>query len=115
LIQTSKTARYFLPAITSFVKIKKNCGGGGILIAVKDIFIVTPVPELQTDCKIVWCKLELVGHNTVYLSCFSNPTTSNGNGYLEFEKSINRAVNITNASSQLGTSTFPAGTGRHNH
>jgi hypothetical protein len=54
LIQTSKTARYFLPAITSFVKIKKNCGGGGILIAVKDIFIVTPVPELQTDCKIVW-------------------------------------------------------------
>ena len=110
-----KDSQIFPSGYNIFRKDKTNCGGGGVLIAVKDIFIVTPVPELQTDCKIVWCKLELVGHNTVYLSCFSNPTTSNGNGYLEFEKSINRAVNITNASSQLGTSTFPAGTGRHNH
>ena len=28
----------------------RNCGGGGVLIAVKDIFIATPVPELQTHC-----------------------------------------------------------------
>jgi hypothetical protein len=50
------------------------------------------VPELQTDCEIVWCKLELVGHKTIYLSCFYNPKTSNENGYLEFERSISRAV-----------------------
>jgi hypothetical protein len=38
-----------------------------------------------------------VGHKTAYLSCFYNPKTSNENGYLEFERSINRADNITNA------------------
>jgi hypothetical protein len=38
-----------------------------------------------------------VGHKTVYLSCFYNPKTSNENGYLEFERSINRADNIINA------------------
>ena len=38
-----------------------------------------------------------MGHKTVYLSCLYNPKTSNENGYLEFERSINRADNITNA------------------
>ena len=72
----------------------RNCGGAGVLIAVKDIFIVTSVPELQTDCEIAWCKLELVGHKTVYRSCFYSPKTSNENEYLEFERSINRPRKI---------------------
>ena len=38
----------------------RNLSGGGALIAVKDTFITTSVPELHTDCEIVWCKLELV-------------------------------------------------------
>jgi hypothetical protein len=91
-----KDSQIFPSGYTIFRK-NRNCGGGGVLIAVKDIFIVTSVLELQTDCEIVWCKLELVGHKTVYLSCFYNPKTSNENGYLEFERSINRADTITNA------------------
>jgi hypothetical protein len=43
----------------------RNLLGGGVLIAVKDTYIATAVPELHTDCEIVWCKLELVGHKAV--------------------------------------------------
>lgn len=60
----------------------RNLSGGGALIAVKDTFITTSVPELHTDCEIVWCKLELVGHKSIYLSSYYNPRTSN-------EESIN--------------------------
>ncbi|CAG2205559.1 unnamed protein product [Mytilus edulis] len=74
-----------------------NCSGGGVLVAIKDTYITTAVPELQTDCEIVWCKLELIGHKAIYLSSYYNPKTSNENGYLELEKSLTRANNIKNA------------------
>ena len=34
------------PSGYSIFRKDRNCGGGGVLIAVKDIFIVTPVPKL---------------------------------------------------------------------
>lgn len=45
-----KDGQIFPSGYNIFRKDKKNSGGGGVLIAVKDIFIVTSVPELQTDC-----------------------------------------------------------------
>ena len=35
--------------------------GGGVLIAVKKDHLSSPVPELQSDCEIVWTKISLVG------------------------------------------------------
>ncbi|CAG2222065.1 unnamed protein product [Mytilus edulis] len=64
---------------------------------VEGAYITTAVPELQTECEIVWCKLELIGHKAIYLSSYYNPKTSNENGYLELEKSLTRANNIKNA------------------
>ena len=91
-----KDSQIFPPGFQIFRK-DRNCSGGGVLIAIKDIFIATSVPELQTDCEIVWCKLELMGHKAIYLCCYYNPKTSNEHGYLELERRINRADNINNA------------------
>ena len=55
------------------------------------------MPELHTDCEIVWCKLELVGHKSIYLSTFYNPKTSNEEGFKQFGNSVERATRITNA------------------
>jgi hypothetical protein len=46
----------------------RNLIGGGVLLAVKDTLLTSAVPELQTNYEIVWCKLEMVGHKTVYFS-----------------------------------------------
>jgi hypothetical protein len=75
----------------------RNLLGGGVLIAVKDTYIATAVPELHTDCEIVWCKLELVGHKAVYLSCYYNPKTNNDASIQEFGTSMERAARINNA------------------
>ena len=39
--------------------------GGGVLIAIKNTLISEPVPELHTDCEIVWAKINLVGAKTL--------------------------------------------------
>ncbi|VDI60099.1 Hypothetical predicted protein, partial [Mytilus galloprovincialis] len=74
-----------------------HLGKGGVLIAVKDTYITLSVPELQTNCEIVWCNMEIVGHKTVYLSSYYNPKTSNEKGYNEYGISIERASQIRNA------------------
>jgi hypothetical protein len=75
----------------------RNLNGGGVLIGVKDTYITSSVPELQTDCEIVWCKMEIVEYNTVYLSAYYNTKTANERGYDEYRISIERASNIRNA------------------
>ena len=45
----------------------RNLSGGGVLIAVKNTYIATATPELQTECEIVWCRLELVVHKVIYI------------------------------------------------
>ena len=74
----------------------RNLNGRGIFIAAKDTNISSSVPELQTDCEIVWCKMEIVGHKTVYLTTYYNPNTTNERGYDENRISIVRTSNIQN-------------------
>ena len=75
----------------------QNLNGGGVLLAVRDNLISSPVSELQTDCEIIWCKLELVGHKVIYLTSYYNPKTSNEESYRQFEISMNHATSIKNA------------------
>ncbi|VDI40776.1 Hypothetical predicted protein [Mytilus galloprovincialis] len=80
----------------SIIKNDRNLNGGGVVVAVRDNLISSPVTELQTDCEMVWCKLELVGYKAVYLTSFYNPKTSNEEGYKQFDISMSRATNMTN-------------------
>ena len=89
----------------------RNVSAGGTLIAVKDTFITTSVlvrdssavsrttsvPELHNDCEIVWCKLELVGHKSIYLSSYYNPRTSNEESINQFGLSMAQASRTNNA------------------
>lgn len=89
----------------------RNVSAGGTLIAVKDTFITTSVlvrdssavsrttsvPELHNDCEIVWCKLELVGHKSIYLSSYYNPRTSNEESINQFGLSMEQASRTNNA------------------
>jgi len=54
-----------------------------VLIAVRDNLISSPIPELQTDCEIVWCRLDIVGHKAIYLTLYYNPKTLNEEGYIQ--------------------------------
>ena len=75
-IDSSVKDAQILPGGFNIYRNDRNLNGGGALLAVKDTLLTSAVPELQTNCEIVWCKLEIVGHKSVYLSTYCNPMTS---------------------------------------
>jgi hypothetical protein len=50
IVGTETSNSQIFPSGYNIFRKDRNCGGGGVLIAVKDIFIATSVLELQTDC-----------------------------------------------------------------
>ena len=60
------------------------------------------VPELDTDCEIIWTKLHLVGNSTVYLCSYYRHHVSDEESINQFEISVMRASSINNASLVIG-------------
>ena len=55
------------PNYTVWRKDRENSKGGGVLIAVKNTFLSSDVPELQTtcdSCEIIWVKINIVNCKT---------------------------------------------------
>ena len=44
-----------------------------VLICVTKRLISDPVPELETDCEILWVKINLVGVNSLLVEAFYRP------------------------------------------
>jgi exonuclease III len=80
----------------------RSSSGGGVLIAVKDTYISTEVPELETECEIKWVKIEIVGRKDLYLCSYYLPKTSDTDGLDKFADSIERARNINNSIILIG-------------
>ena len=76
--------------------------GGGVLIAVKNEYNSEDVPELDTDCEIIWTKLHLVGNSTIYLCSYYRHHVSDEESINQFEISVMRASSINSASLVIG-------------
>ena len=50
--------------------------GGGVFIASKRDLIMDRTPELETDCEILWCKMELQGSKTLHVGAYYRPHES---------------------------------------
>jgi hypothetical protein len=51
--------------------------GGGVLIAINKEYLSSPVPELSTDCGIVWAKISLTNSKDLYIAAYYNPKENN--------------------------------------
>ena len=62
----------------SFDAIRKDRASdthGGVFIAFKRDLLRTETPELDTNCEIVWFKLNIIGCRKLYLGSFYRPLT----------------------------------------
>ena len=76
---------------------------GGVFVAFKRDLLCTDTPELDTNCEIVWCKLNIIGSRTLYLGSFYRPPDKIVNGYLEeFNISLGRIMSNRNAHVLIG-------------
>ena len=83
---------------------RKNqaASGGGVLIAVKDEFNCKDVPELDSDCELIWAKVKLIGNGTLCLCSHYRHNVSDKESTTNFMTSVQRACSIRNASVLIG-------------
>lgn len=65
------------------------------------------VPELQTDCEVIWTEINVVNCKTLYICSFYNTKTSDEESIKQFGESVNRASNITDAAIVIGDFNLP--------
>ena len=76
---------------------------GGVFIAFKRDLLCTENPELDTNCEIVWCKMNIIGCRTLYLGSFYRPPDKIDNDYLEeFNSFLSRIMSNGNAHVLVG-------------
>ena len=93
----------------SFDAIRKDRVGdahGGVFIAFRRDLLCTETPELDTDCEIIWCKLNIIVCRTLYLGSFYRPPNQKPEieqKYLEaFNSSLTRIMSNKNAHVLVG-------------
>jgi hypothetical protein len=56
---TITNSQIFTPNYNIYRKDRKGTKtGGGVLIAINDKYLSSEIPELDTDCEIIWCKIQ---------------------------------------------------------
>ena len=62
--------------------------GGGVFIAVKKHYDMTLLPDLQTNCEILWAKVQISASKSLTLGCFYRPPDSKISTSEELVKSL---------------------------
>ena len=70
-----KNSEIFPDSFDAVRKDRASDAHGGVFIAFKRDLLCTETPELDTNCEIVWCKLNIIGCRTLYLGSFYRPLT----------------------------------------
>ena len=67
------------------------------MVAVRTDLKSDKVPELDTNCEIIWATVKLQGRKTLYVCSYYRPDSSDEDSLNEFSKSLDRASMINNA------------------
>ena len=70
-----KNSENFPESFDAVRKDRASDAHGGVIIAFKRDLLCTETPELDTNCEIVWCKMNIIGCRTLYLGSFYRPPT----------------------------------------
>ena len=60
------------------------------------------MPELSTDCEIVWARVKLLGRKTLYVCCYYRPDDGDEVILVRLGESLDRAARIPNAYIMMG-------------
>ena len=76
--------------------------GGGDFIAVRKHFDKTLLPDLETNCEIVWAKVQISASKSLTLGCFYRPPDSKISTSEELVKSLDLMPKKSNQTIVLG-------------
>ena len=65
-------------------------GGGGVLLAISTDILSSEQPELDTDCEIIWAKVDIIGVNSIYIGAYYKPQENDIESINELSRSLQR-------------------------
>ena len=81
--------------------------GGGVFILVRNLYIANRVQEWETDCEILWIKLQLAGSVPLHIAAYYKPSESDTKSFEEFKRSIAMVSTVKAHTWVLGDFNFP--------
>jgi hypothetical protein len=64
--------------------------GGGVLLAISTDILSSEQPELDTDCEIIWAKVDIIGVNSIYIGAYYKPQENDIESINELSRSLQR-------------------------
>ena len=86
---------------------KTGKSGGGVFILVKNSIVVSEMKRLNTNCEIIWLKIELVGAQPLYIASYYRPHEQDEDSLLEFYKSLEMVTKLKGKIWIAGDFNFP--------
>ena len=98
-----------IPNSPGYTMFRRDRGsmGGGVLILVRNLYIANRVQEWETDCEILWIKLQLAGSVPLHIAAYYKPSESDTKSFEEFKRSIAMVSTVKGHTWVLGDFNFP--------
>ncbi|XP_072022153.1 uncharacterized protein [Amphiura filiformis] len=66
----------------------RDSNGGGVFIAVRDTLITADIPDLDSNCEVVWASLQFSDTKSLYIASYYGPQTNKAKSLEELAKSL---------------------------
>lgn len=64
--------------------------GGGVFLAISIDILSSEQPELDTDCEIIWAKVDIIGVKSIYIGAYYKPQENDIESINELSRSLQR-------------------------
>ena len=85
----------------------RSSRGGGVLILVSKIYIAHRVDQFETECKILWFKIEIKGCEPLHIAAFYRPHESDSASLDQLQISMERVSQVKGHVWLLGEFNLP--------
>ena len=89
----------FFPKNYTIFHKDRNVIGGGVFVATSDRIISYEIPDLDTDCDIIWAGLHFSGSKPLYLASFYKPPNTTSQPLEAIASSYNKLITLHRRSS----------------
>ena len=77
-------------------------------MAISKEFVSSEIPELQTDCEVVWAEINIAGTKKITVGTYYRPPSDDGTSLEQLSLSLNRISNTTSSNVWLGGDQYTA-------
>ena len=72
----------------------RNVNGGGVFVATSDRIMSYEIPDLDTDCELIWTGLHFSGSKPLYLASFLKPPNTASKPLEALASSYNKLITL---------------------